>query len=143
MLFKLLQRSRISLAFHLLVEPQGDRPRSMMVTSRWLESLLSGCIVVGRRPVSRMADDMLFWPEATIELSQDPQTASDELVALLARNDELEQQRRTNIFQTLSFHDWRYRIGALCGMMELPPPDKLREDVAQLQDLCATFASNS
>jgi hypothetical protein len=140
MLFKLLHRSRISLAFHLLVEPQGDRPRSMMVTSRWLESLLSGCIVVGKRPVSRMADDMLFWPDATIELSQDPQTASDELVALLARNDELEQQRRTNIFQTLSFHDWRYRIGALCAMMELSPPDKLREDVAQLQDLCATFA---
>jgi hypothetical protein len=140
MLFKLLHRSRISLAFHLLVEPQGDRPRSMMVTSRWLESLLSGCIVVGRRPVSRMADDMLFWPDATIELSQDPQTASDELVTLLARNDELEQQRRINIFQTLSFHDWRYRIGALCAMMELSPPDKLREDVAKLQDLCATFA---
>ena len=39
MLFKLLQRTRISLAFHLYVEPQGGRPRSMMVTSRWLESL--------------------------------------------------------------------------------------------------------
>lgn len=143
MLFKLLQRTRISLAFHLYVEPQGDRPRSMMVTSRWLESLLSGCIVAGRRPVSRMADEMLFWPDATLELSEDPQTASDELVKLLSSKNDLEQQRRTNIFQTLGFHDWRYRIGALCSLMELPPPDTLRNDVARLQELCALYAPNA
>lgn len=143
MLFKLLHRSRISLAFHLYVEPQGDRPCSMMVTSRWLESLLSGCIVAGRRPVSRMADDMLFWPEATIELSQDPQAAADELVALLSGNDDLEQQRRTNIFQTLSNHDWRYRIGALCTLMNLPVPNTLRDDVARLQELCTSYAPSA
>lgn len=143
MLFKLLQRTRISLAFHLLVEPQGERPRSMMVTSRWLESLLSGCIVAGRRPVSRMADDILCWPGATIELSHDPQTAADELVSLLQRNDELEAQRRRNIFQTASLHDWRYRIGALCAMLELPVPKALGEDVARLQALCASYACDS
>jgi hypothetical protein len=141
MLFKLLQRTRISLAFHLYVEPQGERPRSMMVTSRWLESLLSGCIVAGRRPLSRMAEEMLFWPNATVELSEDPQTASDELVALLSRNDELETQRRTNIFHMLSNHDWRYRIEALCGMFDLPMPDTLRNDIARLRDLGTSFGS--
>jgi len=143
MLFKLLQRTRISLAFHLYVEPQGDRPRSMMVTSRWLESLLSGCIVAGRRPVSRMADEMLFWPQATIELSQDPNTASDELVNLLSRNETLAQQRRSNIFNTLSHHDWRYRIAALCGIFNLPVPQSLQDDIAQLQALCASFAAEA
>lgn len=142
MLFKLLQRTRVSLAFHLLVEPQGERPRSMMVTSRWLESLLSGCIVAGRRPVSRMADDMLCWPGATVELSHDPQTAADELLGLLQRNDELEAQRRRNVFQTASLHDWRYRIGALCAMFELPVPVALGEDVERLQALCARHAAN-
>ena len=139
MLFKLLQRTRISLAFHLYVEPQGDRPRSMMVTSRWLESLLSGCIVAGRRPVSRMADDMLFWPGATLELSEDPQTASDELVELLSDNDNLEQQRSSNIFHSLGHHDWRYRIKTFCGLMKLPPPETLGSDLARLQELCASF----
>ena len=89
MLFKLLHRTRIALAFNLLVEPEGERPRSMMVTSRWLESLLSGCIVAGRRPVSRMADEMLFWPNATVELSEDPETASEEIITLLLNNDSL------------------------------------------------------
>ena len=140
MLFKLLHRSRISLAFHLYVEPQGNRPRSMMVTSRWLESLLSGCIVAGRRPVSRMADEMLFWRDATLELAADPAAAADQLVDLLARNAELEQQRRSNIFHSLSFHDWRYRIGALCALLDLPVPAALSSDVARLQELCASYA---
>jgi len=143
MLFKLLQRTRISLAFHLYVEPQGDRPRAMMVTSRWLESLLSGCLVAGRRPVSRMADDMLFWPDATIELSEDPQTASDELVSLLSRNDELLHQRRRNIYHTLSAHDWRYRIKRMCQLFDLPIPQTLHDDIARLQELGATFADGA
>ncbi|NTU96529.1 MAG: glycosyltransferase family 1 protein [Chlorobiaceae bacterium] len=139
MLMKLLHRTRISLAFHLFVEPQGDRPRSMMVTSRWLESLLSGCIVAGRRPVSRMADDMLFWPGSTLELSEDPETAADELVALLRDNDNLEQQRYTNIFQTISHHDWRYRIDDFCRIMNLPVPGAIPEDLQRLRELGALF----
>ena len=139
MLFKLLHRTRISLAFHLFVEPQGDRPRSMMVTSRWLESLLSGCIVAGRRPVSRMTDDMLFWQNSTIELSDNPQIAGDELIDLLSRNESLEQQRRTNIFQILHNHDWRYRIKTFCTLMNLPVPEALPDDLLRLHELAASF----
>ncbi|RXK85028.1 glycosyltransferase family 1 protein [Chlorobaculum sp. 24CR] len=138
MLFKLLHRTRISLAFHLYVEPQGDRPRSMMVTSRWLESLLSGCIVAGKLPVSRMADEMLFWPGATTELSDDPATAADELVDMLSRNDELEEQRLVNITQVITNHDWRYRIERFCELMNLPVPAALPGDIAQLRQLIPT-----
>ena len=43
MMLKLLQRSKISLAFHLMVEPVAGRPRAAnFVTSRWLESLGRG-----------------------------------------------------------------------------------------------------
>ena len=139
MLFKLLQRTRISLAFHLYVEPQGGRPRAMMVTSRWLESLLSGCIVVGRRPVSRMADEMLCWPGATLELSEHPQTAAEELEALLLRNDTLAAQRRTNMAEMLGRHDWRYRIQTFCSLMKLPVPAKLLADLARVQELGASL----
>ena len=111
----------------------------MMVTSRWLESLLSGCIVAGRRPVSRMADDMLCWPNATVELSENPQCASEELISLLSCNDSLEQQRRTNIFQTLTRHDWRYRIETFCRIMNLPVPEALHDDLGLLQELGTLF----
>jgi hypothetical protein len=141
MLFKLLQRTRLSLAFHLYVEPQGDRPRAMLVTSRWLESLLSGCIVAGRKPVSRMADEMLCWPGASLELSEHPQTAAEELEALLLRNDTLAAQRRTNMAEMLARHDWRYRIQTFCSLMNLSVPAKLLADLARVQELGASLGN--
>ena len=139
MLFKLLQRTSVSLAYHLLVEPQGDRPRSMMVTSRWLESLLAGCIVAGRRPVSRMADEMLDWPGATVELPQEPEAAVDALQDLLARGDALQAQRRLNIANTLSRHDWRHRIADLCHLMGWPRPVRLDDELGELTALEARW----
>ncbi len=135
MLFKLLHRTRISLAFHLLIEPQGGRPRSMMVTSRWLESLLSGCVVAGRRPVSRMAEEMLDWEGSTIELSAAPEEAVQELQLLLQDEDALQQQRRTNIHNTLQRHDWRLRIHSLCGLNGWEVPTTLQDELQQLEVL--------
>jgi len=140
MLMKLLQRTRISLAFHLLIEPQGDRPRSMMVTSRWLESLLSGCLVAGKRPLSQMADDMLSWPGATVELDDDPRDAGEQLVEMLENNDDFHAQRRRNIREMIVRHDWRYRIDELCRLFDLPQPPKLAEDLGRLQDLAGQFS---
>ena len=139
MLFKLLQRTRISLAFHLYVEPQGDRPRSMMVTSRWLESLLSGCIVAGKRPKSRMADEMLDWPGATFELADDPRQAAGQLQDLLAREDELAAQRRSNVRHVLQRHDWRDRIAQMCRLFGWPVPPVLDEDLGRVHALATRF----
>ncbi|MFZ4624802.1 MAG: glycosyltransferase [Rhodoferax sp.] len=142
MLFKLLQRTRISLAFHLFVEPQGQRPRAMMVTSRWLESLLSGCIVAGKRPVSRMADEMLCWPGATLELSDNPAQAVEELQALLADNADFQAQRHLNMAQMLARHDWRWRITTLCELAGLPQPAVLQHDLQVLQQLSARMSAD-
>ena len=135
MLFKLLQRSRISLAFHLLVEPQGTRPRSMMVTSRWLESLLSGCVVAGRRPVSRMADEMLGWAGSTTELSAVPVEAVQQLRALLQDEEALLAQRRANVREVLQRHDWRQRIHSLCTQNGWDAPPALHDELQQLEAL--------
>ncbi|MBB2487069.1 glycosyltransferase family 1 protein [Mitsuaria sp. WAJ17] len=139
MLFKLLHRSRISLAFHLFVEPQGQRPRSMMVTSRWLESLLAGCLVAGKRPRSRMAEDMLDWPDATLELADDPAQALDQLRDWLAREADFRDQRRLNTRQVLLRHDWRYRLLQLCQAFQLPVPPSLQSDLALLEALALQF----
>ena len=139
MLFKLLHRTRIALAFHLLVEPQGSRPRSMMETSRWLESLVSGCIVAGRRPVSRMAEDMLDWPGATVELPDAPEAAADMLDEMLTRNDVFEGQRRANIAQTVLRHDWRHRMDAICSLFSLPRPALLEAELQAVAELAARW----
>lgn len=139
MLFKVLRRTSFSLAFHLFVEPQGNRPRSTMVTSRWLESLLSGCIVAGKRPQSRMAEEMLFWPGSTVELSDDAVFAVQELIEMLKSNDGFVEQRRSNIRHMLLHHDWRFRIRQLCEIFALEVPALLLEDLDRVQSLAGTF----
>lgn len=143
MLFKLLQRTRIALAFHLLVEPQGGRPRSMMVTSRWLESLVSGCVVAGRRPVSRMADEMLDWQGSTVELSTDPEQAVQQLQELLRDEDALQQQRRSNVAHMLERHDWRQRIHTLCGLHGWDLPGRLQDELQQLDALAHSWRQSA
>lgn len=140
MLFKLLHRSRLSLAFHLLVEPQGDRPRSMMVTSRWLESLVAGCIVVGRRPLSQMADEMLCWEGATLELPQQPEAAADRIEELLDDDAALAAQRRRNVAETTARHDWRWRIQQLCTLYGWDTPPALRQDLRHVEALARHWA---
>ncbi len=76
MMLKLLQRSKLSLAFHLGVEPQTIRPRAAsFVTSRWFESLTTGCVVVGKRPLGTMSEQLFCWPDALIELPDNPTDA--------------------------------------------------------------------
>ncbi|MBB6123250.1 glycosyltransferase [Sphingobium subterraneum] len=140
MLFKLLHRTHISLAFHLLVEVLPHRPVSMMVTSRWLESLASGCIVAGRRPVSTMADDMLCWDGATIELSEDPRIAADEIDDLIARKSEFTDQRRCNIANMFRHHDWRWRISELCALHGWARPERLESELAAVVKLSQDWA---
>ena len=139
MLFKVLRRTSISLAFHLFVEPQGDRPRSAMVTSRWLESLMSGCIVAGKRPQSRMAEEMLFWHGATVEISDDPVIAVQELLEMIGASAGYAEQRRSNIRHMLLHHDWRQRIRRLCDLFSLEVPPLLIEDLDRLKSLASTF----
>lgn len=140
MLFKLLHRTRIALAFHLLVEPQGGRPRSMMVTSRWLESLLGGAVVAGRRPVSRMADEMLDWPGCTVELPEQPDLAVGQLLQMLQDPEALQQQGQANTRHTIARHDWRYRIETLCHLHGWNVPGPLRDELQALQALAASMA---
>jgi hypothetical protein len=129
MLFKILQRSKISLAFNLHVGATGNRPISMMVTSRWLESLLSGCILAGKRPVSRMADDMLSWENSTIELSDNSETAVDEIKSILSNESDYNSHRASNIFHVMEKHDWRFRLQELSKKCGIIFNEKINEDI--------------
>ena len=143
MLFKLLRRARVALAYHLMVEPEGARPRSMMVTSRWLESLVSGCIVAGRRPMSRMASEMLAWSGATVELPHEPEDAADALEVLLEDDDALAEQRRVNIAQTAARHDWRWRLASMCEVFRWDTPARLQHELAVLQEFAARLSAEA
>lgn len=135
MLFKLLQRAKVSLAFHLFCEPEGSRPRSMMLTSRWLESLAAGCLVVGKRPISRMADEMLFWDNATLELSDDAAVAVEEVEEILRNFSNFVEMRREAVMNVIARHDWRYRISQFSEMWGVNIGGEFESDLIGLGNL--------
>jgi hypothetical protein len=142
MMLKLMQRSKLSLAFHLLVEPQGNRPRSPdFVTSRWFESLTCGCLVVGRRPPGAMADDMLSWPGVTIDLPNNPYEAVEQIVQLASDVNCLQSVRARNVIEMSRRHDWRYRVRDIYSHFGLQLPQKLQDDLAKLQALVVKLES--
>lgn len=110
MFFKVLQNSTISLAFHLLFEPEVKRPRSMMLTARWLESLTSGCLILGKAPTSHSAAAMLCWDGATIEIVDDERLAVEQIKDILRDPERVRLQREQNVENMIARHDWRDRL---------------------------------
>jgi hypothetical protein len=141
MMLKLLQRSKISLAFHLLIEPVGRRPRAAnFVTSRWFESLGTGCIVVGKKPPGQMAKDMFPWPDALMDIPDDPPGAVEFIKSLLSRPDFIRETRIRNVLEMCRRHDWRYRIRDIYQHLQLPLPESLNSDLHALDALAGQLS---
>jgi hypothetical protein len=133
MMLKLMQSAKLALAFHLLVEPARVRPNAAaFLTSRWLESLATGCIVVGKRPAGDMAEEMLNWPDATVELPDDAAAAAVVVKELASDVPYLRAARQRNVTQMCAQHDWRYRIRDVLQHFDLAIPARLASDLDAL-----------
>ena len=136
MMLKLLQKSKMSLAFHLLVEPEESRPRTAnFVTSRWFESLAAGCIIVGRRPPGEMAAEMFDWPNALIDLADRPSDAADFIKSLACDASFLRETRTRNVIEMCRRHDWRYRIQNIYKHFDLSLSESLNAEIIALEEL--------
>lgn len=134
MILKLMQRSKLSLAFHLLIEPQGSRPRAAsFVTSRWFESLGTGCVVVGKRPPGQMATELFPWTDALIELPDLPSHATDMIKNLATDMSFLNKTRIRNVLEMCSRHDWRYRIREIYQFFGFKMPQLLVDELTELE----------
>jgi hypothetical protein len=142
MMLKLLQRSKMSLAFHLLVEPEEARPRAAnFVTSRWFESLAAGCIVVGKRPLGEMAAEMFDWPNALIELPDAPSVAADLIKSLAGDVKFLRETRTRNVIEMCRRHDWRSRIRDIYERFQLSLPESLKVEIIALEELASKMVT--
>lgn len=129
MLYKVLQRSKVALAFHMLIEPPPNRPVAMFLTNRWFETLGTGCVVVGKRPTGEMADEILSWNNATFELPDSPEDACDYIAELIEDRDKLAATRELNVQNMRNKHDWRFRIVQILNALDVPARTPLIDDV--------------
>lgn len=115
MFWQMLRASRLALAYAPEAYDPDQRFACSFVGQRWYESLAAGCVVVGRRPRAAETAELIGWPDATIELPDDPGAALDAMIDLARDGPRLAACSARNHRETLARHDWRLRTEEICA----------------------------
>jgi Glycosyl transferases group 1 len=107
--WKLAQSSQIALTYDAKVTSPWRTPFSV-VGQRFYESLAAGCVLAGKRPTTKEADELLDWPEAIIDLPDGASDAVDALRDLHSDPRRIARIRERNVEEVQARHDWRHRI---------------------------------
>lgn len=108
-------------------------------TERWAHSWASGCTVVGTAPKGTGTADLQNWKEATFELPDTPAAAIELVEGLLADTEGLRQRRFRNIAEAAAHHDTRHRLRVLLEDLNIPLPDTLTAQLAELSHISETM----
>lgn len=117
--WRMLADSRVALAYAPDATGDGDRFDCPFVGQRWYESIAAGCAVMGRKPDAPETDRLFDWPEALIELPDDPEAARADILELTGDAHRLAAISRRNHRAALARHDWRHRVEAMAEVLGL------------------------
>ncbi len=110
MFWSMSERSIFSFAFSgIEVDPKQRFPFSL-VGQRWFEAIAAGCVIAGCRPTGDEADEILDWPDATLELDAEPEAALAQLREWLGDRDRLREIGLRNAAKARDRHDWTHRL---------------------------------
>ena len=135
LLYHFLRKTKVVLAYDTLHPGMRQFPHSF-VTLRWFQGGAAGCAIVGKRPVTPIANELLDWEDSTIELPDDPQASVACIQDLLQDAPRLRAIQQRNYLQTLSRHDWRLRIRDWLQELGVPLPQPLVEQLEAIKNQC-------
>jgi hypothetical protein len=140
--FRLLMSAHAKAAAAFCYEP-SDVPRfhgRSPLLSRWVHAWTSGCTVFGKRPRGGGTNELLDWPEATIELPADSKEAIGLVEDTLADTHGMIARRHRNVLEAVRRHDTRYRIAQILQHFDLPFPSPLVNGLEHLEELVAQLS---
>jgi hypothetical protein len=106
----LSERAVFSLAYSATETDRKHRFPFPFVGQRWFEAIAAGCVVAGRRPAGEETDELLDWPDATLELDPEPEAAVAQLCDWLGDGERLRAIGLRNAAMARARHDWRHRL---------------------------------
>jgi hypothetical protein len=101
-------------------------------TARWLHAWMSGCTVLGKAPTGTGTFEQMDWPDATIDLPDDPEASIEAVEEILNDEARLEKRRKRNVFEALRRHDTRRRLKSLLDELGVALPDPLVTELGRL-----------
>lgn len=131
--WQLLRRTKMSVNFpYHTTHPhlsQGVSP----LTARWFEAITAGVALVGGRPSSPETERLFGWEDSIIDLPSDARDCPRFIEELAGDADRLQAISQRNYLNALQLHDWRYRIREMLGAMKVPSPERLNDEISQLE----------
>ena len=97
--------------------------------------------MIGKAPTGTGTADQMDWPEAAIDLPDDPQEAIAVIEALLADTAGLERRRIRNVAEAMRRHDTRHRLHRLLVEFDLPIPETLTTGLERLEYLTSRLST--
>ncbi|HIK18357.1 MAG TPA: glycosyltransferase family 1 protein [Leptolyngbyaceae cyanobacterium M33_DOE_097] len=140
--YQLLRRTKLAIAFDTMYPGMREFPYPF-ITIRWFECSATGCGIVGKRPTTPAADELLNWRDATIELPDNPQRSVEMIRSLLDDPHRLQAIRSRNYKHNLARHDWRWRIEQMLQTLGLPIPHPLERTLHLLRLKAAIVAESN
>ena len=97
------------------------------IPSRFFEGAASGTVMLGRAPRSNGFKKYFDWPDSVIEMPFDSPDIFELIEKLECNIDRISLARRTNVLNSLSKHDWLYRLKEIYSAVDLEMTNRMIE----------------
>jgi len=134
-----LKRTRFLITYSAKLDCPGQTLGQEEVGYRFFEGAAAGAVMVGRQPKSAVFGELMGWPDAVVELADDPACVGDVLHAIDAMREE--RIRRTNVRGALLQHDWVYRWKTVLDAVGLPPLPAVEVRKERLHEMTGSVVS--
>jgi hypothetical protein len=139
MFWQALRQSKVSLAYDHYAAPNINGARCSYVGPRWFESLAAGTVVAGIAPQSDDCAVLLDWPNATIDLPEDPDASVEAIQGILTDGDFIREVSARNLVEMNKRHDWRHRLATILANDGFALPAFLSEQLEILAERSGSF----
>jgi hypothetical protein len=133
---EIMKRSRYFFAYRAGEDRQRARQDDAL-SSRYVEGMAGGAVLLGSRPQTPEYDALFGWPDSTITIPYEAHDLGGILAELEAQPRRLAAARMHNVVETLRRHDWVYRWERILETAGLAPTSRMEQRREHLAELAA------
>lgn len=139
LLSNLMKRSKYFFAFRINDSPErrGRTGGDEVISSRYVEGMAGGAVVLGSPTLSSEFEACFDWPDAVVPLAYDSVDVADVLADFASQEERLSQARTANVRNSLLRHDWVHRWRQVLDAVGMSPTATVDERVARLNERAA------
>ncbi|WP_170426030.1 glycosyltransferase [Ruegeria arenilitoris] len=140
LLANLVQHSKLFMVDIAKIGHADQKRGNVAWGPRHVEGIAGGAAQIGYAPESEDYRRYFDWPDSVVRLSEDPDEAITQIIALLDNPTELDRMRRINLAGALAKHDWLHRWAQLLDHLNIPHSEGMAKRAETLLQISARLS---